>query len=837
MKSVKGEGLTMERNQLKICSDPYRKHIDYFWLEEDGTWTNMQEKENSPLKGIHFTDLPLSHNAYDTLKAVIDYLYDPAKGVTIVFEGTDDDLEELTAIHKLYFSEYNMDVQRGVRKIRPAKEVMAQMEHAYEKLHDFFEEYPDQNTEAILAKYTDTVKPEIAICVMGLYSCGKSAFLNGIIGQEVLPSDSDPATAKIFKVKSSNAHAVSFQFEEIDYRIEFAGSKWMVNQDPTKEIIQMIAKSVAEHSPRTESQVMYWVLYALNDFAKKEGRARQDGLLSCAEKLLSEEELKATNNDAEKIDKLLEKYRVKELVDQGELIPNKMGDFIEIEIDFIHSYLPLDKYDFVFYDTPGSNAVMFREYADILKESLEKQTNVLPVLVTNPDSMDEIDNNEIMNVVNEMGGILDVSNLMLVVNKSDEKSRRTLQKKAENKDNLVLVKWKASRVYFVSSIIALGGKQKGSDKDWVDEDYFSIFEEKQDKFSRPDNKLYLRLFEYNILPRDSYEKITKRVENIDSSELLLWNSGLPCVEEEIGEFAQKYAIYNKCAQAIHYLVQAANNIKKDVHESVNKADSLRAIIEQSLDEKKKTLVQQVQQESESKRREYSSRFLDAATKVTVNKYMDDGRIERIIDDILAECPGKSDSEKLIPFNDKVEASLKKDIQNYSKDATENTEIYWQRCANEFRNYLLDTVAGTSELTAQQKEDFENLSLNVVTVSSIHKTLNITSTSAVVNKGKRLLGGDLTRISRSGAKEKYKEALKTDIVNNNKKVFEENERSFQLWANQLINRLISELSSYSSELTLLGSNLDSQKELIDAKLAQGELIGKEIQAIQELLDFQ
>lgn len=827
----------MERNQLKICSDPYRKHIDYFWLEENGTWTNMQEMENSPLKGIHFTSLPLSHNAYDMFKAVIDQLYDPAVGVTIVFEGTEDDLEELISIQKLYFSEYNIDVQRGVRKIRPAKEVMAQMELAYEKLHNFFKEYPDKDTEAILAKYTDTVKPEIAICVMGLYSSGKSAFLNSIIGQEILPSDSDPATAKIFKVKSSKTHSVSFQFDGVDYKIEFSGSKWMVNQDPTSEIIQKIAKAVAEHAPKAENQVMYWVLYALNDFAKKEGRVRQDALLSCAEKLLSEEELKETNNDAEKIDTLLEKYRVKELVAKGEIPANKMGDFIEIEVDFVHSYLPLDKFDFVFYDTPGSNAVMFREYADILKESLEQQTNVLPLLVTNPDSMDEIDNNEIMAVVNEMGGALDVSNLMLVVNKSDEKSRRTLQKKAENKDNLVLVKWKASRVYFVSSIIALGGKQNGAEMDWIDEDYYSIFEEKQVKFSKPDNKLYLRLFEYNILPRDSYEKINKRVENIDPSELLLWNSGLPCVEEEIGDFAKKYSIYNKCSQAIQYLVQAANMIKKDVRDSVSKADSLRSIIEKSLDDKKQELVKKVQIESESKRKEYSNRFLDAATKVTVNKYLDDSRIERIIDDILADCPGKTDSERLSPFNDKVEASLKRDIQNYSKDATQNTEEYWQKCANQFRSYLMETVAGSSALTPEQKADFENISLNVVTVSSIHKTLNITSTSAVVNKGKRLLGGDLTRISRSESKLKYKEALKTDIANNNKKVFEENERSFQIWANQLINKLISELSTYSPELTMLGSNLDSQKEVIDAKLAQGELIGKEIDAIEELLDFQ
>ena len=168
-----------------------------------------------------------------------------------------------------------------------------------------------------------------------------------------------------------------------------------------------------------------------------------------------------------------------------------------------------------------------------------------------------------------------------------------------------------------------------------------------------------------------------------------------------------------------------------------------------------------------------------------------------------------------------------------------TEEYWQKCADDFRKYLLGIVSGSSALTQEQKNEFENIALNVTTVSSVHKTLNITNTSAVVNKGKKLLGGlgDLTRISKPESKEKYKEALKTDIANNNKKVSEENERSFQIWVNQLINKLISELSTFSPELTYLGSNLDNQKELIDAKLAQGERIGKEIDAIEELLNFE
>lgn len=827
----------MDKNQLKICSDPYRKHIDYFWREENGTWTDMQEMENSPLKGEHFTSLPLSHNAYDVFKAVIENLYDPENGIKVIFEGTDDDYEELMSIRKLYFSDQNIDIERGPRKIREAKEVMAQMEVAYNKLHDFFQEYPDPETEAILAKYTDAVKPEIAVCVMGLYSSGKSAFLNSIIGQEILPSDSDPATAKIFMVRDSKVLEVSFRFDGDDFRIQFHGTEWKVNQKPESEIIQQIAKTVKTHAPESESQVMYWTLFALNDFAKQEGQIRQDGLLQCAEKLLTEEDLKETKNDAEKIDKLLEKYRVKDLVAKGELPANRMDDFIEIQVSFVNSFLPLDKFDFVFYDTPGSNAVMFREYADILKESLSTKSNVLPVLLTNPDSMDEIDNNEIMGVINELGGALDVSNLMLVVNKSDEKSRRTLQKKAENKDNLVLIKWKASRVYFVSSIIALGGKMDNPEEEWIDEDYYSIFEEKQEKFSNPDNKLYLRLYEYNILPRDSYERIGKRVEGIASSERLLWNSGVPCVEEEIGIFAQKYAIYNKCSQAMKYLVQAASMVRSGVNEGVQKADALRSVIEKNLDDKKRELVQKVEDESESKRTQYITEYIEKATGDISRRFLDDARIDKIVEDVLRQCDGKTDYEKLRPFNDKIEACIRKDIQDYAREASFQTEMYWKRCAEEFREYLLHIVGGNDILTEEQKNEFRNIPLNVTGVLSVHKTLNITNTSAVSNKGKKLLGGDLTRINKQESREQYKEALKTDIANNNKKAGEENERCFQIWVNQLINKLMSGLSSYNPELVYLAHDLESQKGIIDTKMAQGQLLGKEIDAIEELLDFE
>ena len=269
----------MEKNCIKICSDPYKKHIYYFWYEENGAWSDMEELDDSPLNDKRFISLPISHNAYDMLKVITEKLYNPTVGLRIIFEGTDDDFSDFSSVRDLYYSDFDIELERGSKIMKPAKEVMLQIEDSYAKLKKFFEEYPDPNTEAIVNKYTDAVKPEIAICVMGLYSSGKSAFINSIIGREVLPSDSDPATAKIYKIREANHHMIVFYFQGEEFRIEFKEKKWKANKNPNSEIIKLVTETINRNSPESEDQYLYWTLFALNEFAKKEGRERHDALL------------------------------------------------------------------------------------------------------------------------------------------------------------------------------------------------------------------------------------------------------------------------------------------------------------------------------------------------------------------------------------------------------------------------------------------------------------------------------------------------------------------------------------------------------------------------------
>lgn len=830
----------MERNQIKICSDPYREHNNYYWYEEDGKWNDMEKMDDSPLNTDQFIKSSVSHNAYDMLRVIVKKLYNPTVGIRIIFEGTDEDYQYLSSIKEHYYKEYNIELIRGTRKLKSAKEVMLQIEDIFEKLKKYFQKYPDKKTEAIIAQYTETVKPEIAICVMGLYSSGKSAFINSIIGQEILPSESDPTTSKIYKIRNSEKLEVVFKYNDENYRIEFDDIKWKVNKNPNSEIVRQIKETIKTHSPESQEQFLYWTLFALNDFARREGKERHEKLITCAEKLLENDELENTASDEKKIEKLLNRYCIKELVEKEELPSNKLGDVIEVYVNFVHSYLPLDKFRFVIYDTPGSNSVMFREHADILKESLSQQTNGLPVFITTPDRMDGTDNRDIMTIINEWGGALNTSNMILVVNKADEKSIKTLQNKNENKNNLVVTKWMENRVYFVSSVMGLGGKKnKPEDEDnWLDEDYSTIFYEKMRKFSDPKDKRYVRLFDYNILPEDENERIRKKVENINKSDLLLWNSGIPCVEEEIGMFAQKYALCNKCAQAVQYLKKATEIVEKEMDEAEKKSQKLLSSIEKKLDKEKEELIQKLRNECKKKKSKFCNNFVSEVVNESVYRYFDKDRIKRIVDDAYILSRGNNDYQKLRPFNIRIEDKLQEDMRSYSKVTSSKIEDYWKKCAEELRNALMKIVIESSDLTADQKKILQGVVLKVKMMSDSHIALDIVNTPAVKNKNKKLLWiFDMTHIDKKEAVDQYRESLRSDIGRNNKQVIEENERLFSKWIEQLIDKLAIEVFSFNPDLIELSEKCKREKSILNEKVQEKSFITKEINNIECLLEFE
>lgn len=430
----------MEKNQIKICCDPYNKKIQYYWCEENGQWVDLTESEDSPLNSRKFVNASLSQISFSLLEIFVKNYYNKTVGLEIVFEGTLDDYEDLLKVKKSHFDKYDIEINKGTRKMNVAEDVMPQIEGIFKEVEEYFAEYPDEDTEKKIYKYRETVRPEIALCIMGLYSSGKSAFVNSLIGTELLPSDSDPATAKIYRIEESEKKKITFGFQGEQYTIEFCGNKWKSNKSLDSDILTKIKNTLEEQDCKNEDELMYWTIYSLNDYAKMEGQKMHNELVECAREYMNSKSLKPDSNDKDGIKCLLNNIRIKELIAKGKVSQNLLDNVIRVSTAFTCSSMPIDKFKFIIYDTPGSDSVQFREHVEVLKESLEQQTNGLPIFVTDPAAMDKDGNNDLMCIIDELGGALDLANIMLVVNKSDTESPTSLKRKAENKENLVLTK-------------------------------------------------------------------------------------------------------------------------------------------------------------------------------------------------------------------------------------------------------------------------------------------------------------------------------------------------------------------------------------------------------------
>ena len=104
----------MARNQIKICSDITRNHIDYYWYGDDGEWGNMADRDDSPLNVDYFISAPISCIVHDIYRVLTESYYHPVEGLKIIFVGSDDEFEVMLMAKRDEFPEYDIEIEHGV---------------------------------------------------------------------------------------------------------------------------------------------------------------------------------------------------------------------------------------------------------------------------------------------------------------------------------------------------------------------------------------------------------------------------------------------------------------------------------------------------------------------------------------------------------------------------------------------------------------------------------------------------------------------------------------------------------------------------------------------------
>ena len=791
-------------NKMRIICDPFAKTIDYKWFDaNEGDFVRIEEY-SSELVSEKYVNATIQNRAFEIMEIINRNFNRGNIGLEIDFIGNDDDYKDLCRVIELYYSESNIVCTKNTEFFYGADYVMDEIKDKFGKVKTTLEEYQEESIIELIQKYEDTVKPSVSVCVLGLYSAGKSAFINSLIGEEILPSGSDPTTAKVFRIYCSDCHSVSFDIKGVPCTVKFDGGIEIEGVDNAALKEEIIGKIKRHNYPA----------FSMNE------------LLS----LINKEKL--TDKSAYPI-----------------------GEIIDIHIPFRNSSLPTDKFDFVVYDTPGSNSDTNKEHLAILESSLDSQTNALPVFLTTPDTMDSTDNEKLLSLIEKTGTALDVTNAIIVVNKSDEKGANALNNKREKCEDLKITKWKSTRIYFMSSIIALASKKTNphNESTWFDEDTFELFDDKCRKYESGDRKLY----KYNII--DKSKEIALGDRELTMNEQLFYNSGLAGVESEIADYAQHYALYNKCLQAIDYLEQAIELCSKEISDAEIKLNEQLEDISYRFDEKKRELIDKIDNERFDNL-QFSLRSLKKTLDDLLQQYKKD---KDLIYDYIPFNNIKS-SWELDIYKDfeaqwdkfkKLAESLHYDnkyalskMQSYVKNrynvllndfsvlTNDTLDAFLKKRTDIFKKICQQIVMGEDSLSKEQKAILDSVIFDMGDMVQEHMDFDLGENSAINIGLLPILGLKDIYNNRKCCENLITEFTRV-VTRRIEDVRTENGRHFEKWTAELIGKIKMELCKFNAELHDFELKIDNINSDIENKKAHLALIEDTRQYIGGLLHTQ
>lgn len=535
----------LSMTKIKIISNPYEEDIKFEIY--DGTSEEPNLIQNSGYKGNLISEKIQKGFFPFKVKEILDILKEDygskSNLLDVEFAGTSDEFDELKLIWN------NLNFKNSIRLTKTddflenARDILPRVVDIFKKIQPLVNESVSKQelVKKEMDKFSEATSADIPIYVIGNFSSGKSTLINALIGYEFLPSSAKPTTAKIYKIIQSEYEdrgEINLVLNDEVFKIQFT-----------------------------------------NDEARFSGSAKGDFINRLKETLLENSKMTLQVQLAEALNMInTEANRHKESL---------IGDLIELKVPFDDDgLLGSTGKRFVIFDTPGSDAVKNKEHAKVLKKALEGLSNGLPIVVSEYESLDRTNADEL---ADEIKGLeqLDDRFTMIVVNKADS-ARLSDYSEQEILDFAVPRKLYASGVYFVSSLIGLGAK---NDENFLDEYNSEIFYDQKKKYVDKASNFYKQLYKYNILADQIKERYASEAEK--NSNLLFTNSGLEEIEKAIIDFAKVYSPYNKCQQSKKFINDIIGKTSEEICTRRDELDGFRQITKRDLDKKKQHLIDKV----------------------------------------------------------------------------------------------------------------------------------------------------------------------------------------------------------------------------------------------------
>ena len=676
--------------KIKIISNPYEKSIKYqIWNSRKEDWEDESDPQSPFAQKGPYTNNWFEYIVGKILRVIVeDYEDDEYE---LCFEGMQQDYLDLEFL-------CNLDEYKDKIKLKhPTKPYLNSPEVVLQKIKEKFSEADDLYFSKVLdeskkssksqkeirkelSKFNDASNNYVPICVMGTFSSGKSTFINSLIGFELLKSDQDKCTAKIYKIfcnKKNREAYIKFEYETKEYFIELNDTTITFDKCPAL------------------------------DFT--------DSLRKCIE-------------DASSVENKI--YKIVEFINSQE----KISDLIEMKVPFSASgLLPQSDFDFVIFDTPGSNSTSNKKHKEVLKQQIKDLTNGLPIILAEYRDLDSDDLKKlIQNVKKEED--FDSSHTMVIVNKADS---LTEEDYAVEKVKNQYVTENVEKICFISSIIGLASKREESK--FIYKGYNKVVHNQKQSFINKDDEYYQELYKRNIMPDRIQAEIVQLSQECEN--LMFANSGLLAIEREIVTFAERYSVINKCIQSQKYLDKAIELAKTEIESKKNSLEKTKREVELQLEDGKKELIEQLNIERESilgsLTAEYQSlisaytddvpvlekKTLEILRKETKANIETDVAKRNKPQNIIEKNPFKKLYAKIKLGNQnrkEVRITLKeeecaivtniinKDVETFIKDVSKQSSLFYKEKEDDIKNKFIDIVTESKGINTSEKEELTEL---------------------------------------------------------------------------------------------------------------------------------
>lgn len=682
-------------NQVRIEYDPYLQKASY-----QTRASSAREFGTIPKSDLANPDNRRYHDGAldEILKYAIPELQAKRLAKELIFCGTEDDFQDFQdALARFYErmpdTAWNMTLVRDkTAGYRAADVVKEEINAIFQGIVDTLAEQQNeevyQEVSKKLASYSDAVSDEIPVCVVGVYSAGKSAFLNAIIGREILPSHDRETTAKITKIVRSHATCIRFTYK---------GAEVCLRPDVDKTLEN------SEYPP----------------------------------------ELAAFLDQLNRIDRTLpEDQRVYQMMEQLNALAFDAVPMITVETPFRKSSLP-GEIPFVFYDTPGAKTADNPVHEELLKEELCKRTNGLPVFITNMDSISKKDDvDTARSIVENAGAALDKRNALLIINKADASTPGELAKTAagwrtsEGSKLPELLKWQHRHVLFTASVVALGYKLRPAKLQ--SQEYRMHFNRTQNAFCNSDDlEFYYSLPQYDLLPKAQMDAALAAVKAVEGSpdELALQNSGIPAVEAAMTRFARRYASYHKCRKATEYLTDAISLTSGALENRQAEQKAAQERMQSAYDQKYGALKKTIADCFET----YSTDRIDAQIVDTFNGsihgYSSDFEC-RAKESVLKCCREARREKYKTALDGRIQEATRKLLEEYSETCSRILKSLYDEKDTALRNALVRAIEADAVTSEEEKRFLQDIVMQAPLISP-PKSFSIGEYGLI--KGHRFLG--------------------------------------------------------------------------------------------------